>query len=148
VRPSPGFSLVCALAAVMVNAGCGGSSQHIEAPAAPASVGGPGYLERSSNGVAFIQWSRAGNQVAGTFSESYFDPNDPTRFKKQSAKFSGNIEGFTVTLDLDTGSIWTGTLHESRLELGSIDVGAHSRLAFRPASVADYKRALEALTNP
>jgi hypothetical protein len=144
--------VLLAAGAVAALTGCGGLTHQQSAQVARSATSRPndaqgGYLAQTWNGVAFVRFQRIGNAVEGTFSEAYYDPSDPTRLNKQQADFSGTISGSTISMQLDSGSIWTGTVSRSRLTLASLVLGTRSKIRFHAASVAAYKSALAALTS-
>src|SRR5437763_960168 len=76
-------------------------------PSQPASASSQhGFLATASNGALFIQWTRTGDTVRGTLSESYTSQSDPTQAQSESHSFAGVISGSSVTLTLDSGDNW------------------------------------------
>ncbi len=99
----------------------------------------PGYLAYASNGVLFFQWTRTGNTVTGTLSESYTDLSNPAQVSHESHTFTGVINGSSITITLDTGDNWNGTITGSSVTLNT-PPGSDGRISsfdFRPATVAD-----------
>jgi hypothetical protein len=105
----------------------------------------PGYLAYASNGVLFIQWTRAGNTVTGTLAESYADLSNPTQISHESHTFTGVINGSSITITLDSGDNWNGTITGSSVTLNAPpgSNGQISSFTFRPATVADYNAAVQ-----
>jgi len=143
------------MVAALALGGCGGSKAIVPSsgigvsPTAPSTTSvtsreqSPeqtqrGYLSGASNGVLFIQWTRTGGTVTGTFSEAYIDPSSPTQVQTESDSFTGIISGSSVTLNL--GDVhWTGTLNGSTLILNhSASDGSIMTSTFQPATVAEY----------
>ena len=51
-----------------------------------------------------------GDSVRGTLSETYTNPSNPTTPQAESHSFTGIVSGFSITITLDTGDNWNGTL--------------------------------------
>jgi cob(I)alamin adenosyltransferase len=102
-----------------------------------------GFLAIASNGALFIQWTRTGNTVRGTLSEAYRNLSDPTQAQSESHPVTGIISGSSITLTIDSGDNWNGTLEGSRLTLSyANNDGSLKTFDFRPASVDDYNAAV------
>jgi hypothetical protein len=129
------FSAAVLLA--MVASACGSSS--------PTQVG---YLSAPSGnahavvGTAFIQWTRTGNRLQGTFSEAALSPPDLTHLTSSSEAVSGVINGTSITLR--GGPIHaTGTLAGSVLTLNITQTNGTIRtFTFGPGAVSDYNAAV------
>jgi hypothetical protein len=107
----------------------------------------PGYLAVASNGVLFIQWTRAVDTVTGTLSESYTSPSNSAQLTHESDSFTGVVSGNAVTLKLDSGVDWNGTLSGSSVTLSyTANNGTLSTFTFKQASVAAYNSAVSRLT--
>lgn len=107
----------------------------------------PGYLAYASNGVLFIQWTRTGDNVTGTLSESYTDPSDAAHVSHESGSFTGVISGSSVTLTLDNGDNWNRTLTSSGVTLSYTGSdGTLHTFAFSSGTVAEYNAAVEGIT--
>jgi hypothetical protein len=133
------------LVLLALTAGCGSSGQNAASSGSNQSAARlPGYLALSSNGASFIQWQRQGNMVTGKLSESYYDPSKPTELQASAHSFTGSISGSNVSLSLDTGDTWSGSLNGSALTLSyTASDGSVQTLDFRPASAADYNAAVQ-----
>jgi hypothetical protein len=105
----------------------------------------PGYLAYASNGVLFIQWTRAGNAVTGTLAESYTELSNPAQVSHESHTFTGVINGSSITITLDSGDNWNGTVTGSTITLNAplASNGQISSFTFRRATVADYNAAVQ-----
>lgn len=114
-------------------------------PPSPGSTQ-PGFLAYASNGVLFIQWTRTSDTVTGTLSESYTEQSNPAQVTNASHSFTGVISGSSITLTLDSGDNWNGTLTSSALTLSSTaSDGTVSTFTFNTATVADYNNAVAAV---
>lgn len=120
-------------------------------PQPPAAVTQTGFLARASNGALFIQWTRTGSTVTGSFTEAYttscsFGCSSPIELQTERHPFTGVVSGSTVTLTSSLSS-WSasGTLNDSDLTLNLPNSdGTLSPFEFHPASVADYDAAVSA----
>lgn len=141
------------VAVVPLLAGCGGGTPSVQPPAgttAPKPQSVPltestqhGFLARASNGALFVQWTRTGNTVSGTFSEAFTSISDPTQAQSDSHSFTGVISGSSITLTLDSGTNLNGTLQGSQLTLSYPNSdGSLQTFAFTPSSVAAYNAAV------
>ncbi len=109
----------------------------------PPSSANPGFLAHASNGVLFIQWTRTGNSVTGTLSESYTDQANAAQVTNASHSFTGVISGSSITLTLDSGDNWNGTLTNSGVSLSYAGSdGTLHTFAFNNATVDDYNTAV------
>src|SRR6516225_8332629 len=106
------LGLAVALLACVVTAGCG-SGGTATSPVATTPPP-PGYLAHASNGLLFLQWTRAGESVTGSIAASYVDPSDPTKVVNDSTSFTGTVSGESVTLNVvpstSFAATWNGTL--------------------------------------
>lgn len=115
-------------------------------PSSPGSTQ-PGFLAYASNGALFIQWTRTGDTVTGTLSESYTEPSNPAQVTSESHSFTGVISGSSITLTLDSGNNWNGTLSSSALTLSyTASDGTLRTFTFNQATVSDYNNAVAAVT--
>jgi hypothetical protein len=154
-RRVPPLAPSIALAGVFLLSGCGGSSAPAKAPAVTTATSAPqsssataqrGFLALAANGAIFIQWTRTGNTVTGTLSEAYTNLSDPTQPAGESHSFTGIISGSSVTLTIDSGENWNGTLRGSRVTLSyTSSDGSLQTFDFHSASVADYNAAVAAV---
>lgn len=141
---------VCGLVlAVAPLTGCGGGGADVTTtsarPQAETTVSSvqKGYLARAANGVLFIQWTRTDDAVTGTLSMVYANLDDRTEAESASHSFSGIVSGDSVTLTLDSGSNWNGTLDGLGLTLSyTADDGFLQSFNFRSATVDDYNAAV------
>lgn len=122
----------------------------VAAPASPPATtpaeSQPGFFAQASNGVIFIQWTRTGNSVAGTLSESYTTSPNRSQTTNESDSFTGIINGTSITLTLNTGENWNGTLTGSGVTLSyAASGGTLHTFAFSPSTVADYNAAVTAI---
>ena len=107
----------------------------------------PGYLAYASNGVLFIQWTRVGNNVTGTLSESYSDPTNAAEVNHESDTFKGVISGSSVTLTLDDNTNWNGTLTGDGVTLSyTASDGTLHTFPFAKGTVAEYNTAVQGVT--
>ena len=148
---------------VLVVAGCGGSSKPVSPQqiatspetqtttptAASPEASQRGYLAEASNGVLFIQWTRTGNTVTGTLAESYTDVSNPAQVAHSEYTFTGIINGTSITLALDNGDNWTGTLTHSSVTLNTPpdSDGRINSFEFNPATVAEYNTAVDSINS-
>lgn len=135
----------------LLTVGCGGhaassngstSGQSQQPP--PADSSQHGFLALASNGALFIQWTRTGDSVQGTLSEAYTSQSDATQTQSESHSFTGVVSGSNVTLTLDSGVNWNGTLKGSSnvtLSYTGSD-GSLQTFDFHRASVSDYNAAV------
>ncbi len=153
--------LVATLLAVVVAAGCGPAAPPSAAVATPASAptrslsptpeppGPSGWLSVTTDGVAFLTWTRTGDALTGSLTWVRTTPTDPHVPVVVTAAISGMVNGQSVTLSLDpaptTSGTWTGLLDGERLTLTyTTDDGSIATLAFAPGTVEDYNAALGA----
>jgi hypothetical protein len=133
--------------------GCGGhaassngstAGQTQQPQASPADSSQHGFLALASNGALFIQWTRTGDSLQGTLSEAYTSQSDATQSQSESHSFTGVVSGSNVTLTLDSGVNWNGTLKGSSnvtLSYAGSD-GSLRTFDFHQASVSDYNAAV------
>lgn len=116
----------------------------------PAAQGLSGFLATASNGVVFLQWTRAGDALTGSGTTAYTPAGDPTTLKTETAAFTGVVSGSSVTLSYPEGlglsRTWTGAFQGSSLVLSYAAAdGSLSTLTFQPATVAGYNQAFATL---
>lgn len=111
----------------------------------PVVASPPGFLANASNGVLFIQWTRAGNTVTGTLSESYTSQSNAAQVLHDSYSFNGVVSGSSVTLHLDSGENWNGTLGSALTLSYTAADGTLNTFTFNKATVAAYNAAVTQL---
>jgi hypothetical protein len=120
-----------------------GTSAKTQQTGTPSATSQRGFLATASNGALFIQWTRTANTVRGTLSEAYTSLADPTHAQSESHSFTGVISGSSVTLTLDSGTNWNGTLNGSNVTLSYANSdGSLQTFDFHPGSVAEYNAAV------
>jgi len=110
----------------------------------------PGYLAVPTNQVAFIEFTRAGNQISGTVQFAYLSSNG-SQMETNSGPIDGRISGSSVTISdennviTSSGSV-SGEFDGSQLVLAFPQQnGQLAQVVFSPASVSDYNKAAAAL---
>lgn len=143
----------------MVASACGSGSA-IGATSAPigASAGVPsttienpaqadlnGFLAIASNGAVFLQWTRSGDSVSGSVTQTLVSG---MQLQPSSGTFTGVVNSSSVTLTFSAGfgQTWNGTLNGNQLLLSyAASDGSLGTLTFTPATVADYNSAVAQL---
>ncbi len=78
------------------------------------------FVGKASNSVIFVEWTREGSRLEGTFRQALIKPGDPTTVDENAAPLSGTVSGSDVTLRIGgelLGRTMTGKLDGSTLEL-------------------------------
>ena len=92
-------ALIVGTASIVVS-GCGPFGSSESAPT--------GYLTHGSDAAVFLQWlqwTRVGDSLTGTWTEAYIHPSDPTQVHALQQNVSGTINGSSVTLTFGSGTI-------------------------------------------
>ena len=109
----------------------------------PAEPVATGLLARAGNGVLFIQWTRTPTAVDGTLTSVYTSTDDPTQLHTNTNSFTGIVSGSSVTLTMDTGTKWIGTLNGRNATLSfTASDGTISSWTFTPATTDEYNQAV------
>jgi hypothetical protein len=134
-------------AASIIVSGCGPFGSSESAPT--------GYLTHGSDAAVFLQWTRVGDSLTGTWTEAYIHPSDPAQVHALQQNVSGSIDGSSVTLTFGSGTIEalsgkvvTGTFSSSDLTLSYPTPngnGSLSAVTFSPSDVGGYNAAVRNL---
>jgi hypothetical protein len=108
-----------------------------------------GYLSADSSGVMYVQWTRSGDTISGSLTQSSLQSG---KIKAQNDAFTGTISGSGVTLVFGQGSgvntNITGTFSSSQLSLSFPQTdGSMSQVDLAAASLSDYNLAVGVLQN-
>lgn len=115
-------------------------------PPTPPGSTQPGFLAYASNGALFIQWTRTGGRVSGTYSQSFTPQGDPSHVTHESDSFTGSVSGSSVTLTLDNGTNLNGTLSGDTITLTQTNSnGTLATFTFHNSTVAAYNAAVSQL---
>jgi hypothetical protein len=145
--------------ALLVLAGCGGSSTSTGAASAPSTAPSPppaagsvpsgaaSYVGQASNAEVFIQWTRSGDTLTGSLQEALRKERGSNEVESSSTAFTGAIAGNGLTLTLNQGLGTTkalvGELHGQGFTMTFPGIEhALSSIAFVPGTVADYNHAV------
>jgi hypothetical protein len=102
-----------------------------------------GYVGANAQEAAFIQWTRSGNQLVGSFEDTNIDSSDDTQIDTNSSGFTGVVSGSAITLvftqALGGATNLSGTLsaHQVTLDVPNGD-GTLVSDTFSPSTVAAY----------
>lgn len=131
-------TVLLALLAALVVAGCGGSDD-----------GTHSYLGEPRNGVIYVTWNRAGDDVTGGLTQALLDATTNVVSTKR-VSFTGKVNDSGVALQLaqgfGTSTTLTGTLDGDKLTLqypGQADNVIE--ISFKKATAADFNTALAGL---
>jgi hypothetical protein len=119
--------------------------QHPQPPATtePTPTGASGLLAEASNGVLFIQWTLTSTEAQGTLTEAYTDTTDPTKATTESHPFHGIVSGKNITITLNDGTNWNGTLDGKNVTLSVTAAdGTVRTFTFTPGTTTDYNAAV------
>jgi hypothetical protein len=149
--------LVLALIAVYAagaikNNGTGSSSPSVSAPVAKGAeeTNGPAsFIGHASNAVVFVQWTRAGSNVTGSFREAILKTG-ALSLEDADHAFTGVIDGKGLTLNLHgalgENTAYVGEVKESGFALTVPGQGSNLiTIDFEPGEVSGYDEATKQL---
>jgi hypothetical protein len=111
--------------------------------ASAASSKQSGYVGGNAQEAAFIQWTRSGNQLVGSFADTSIDSSDDTQIDTASSGFTGVVSGSAITLvfaqALGGATNLSGTLSARQVTL-DVPNGDGTLVSdtFLPSTVAAY----------
>jgi hypothetical protein len=143
------------LAAIVVLAGCGGSTATTTSTSAPESTattsipaGSASYVGQATNAEILVQWTRAGNALSGSLQEALRKEPGSDEVVSSSRAFTGTVAGNGLTLTLPEGLGTTkalvGTVSGNGFTM-TFPAEGHELLSltFVPGTVADYNHAVK-----
>lgn len=130
-------AVVCVVVAGVGIASCGDGSE------GAGSEGPAGFLSHEGGTAVFVQWTRAGDDVSGTFSEA---TQPEGGFRQASAPFKGTVRDGSVMLQIRSGVATlpiNGRLDGDTLELTIPRQGGALTRRLTSASKDDYTKAMQ-----
>jgi len=129
-----------AIGLLILLAGCGASSKSREAS-------GPGaFIGHGSNGVLFVQWTRASGSVTGSLRETIEKRGGRGVSAGEGKSFTGVINGQGLSLQIAGGETLVGQFSGSAFSLSVPgNGGGLTTVQFSPGTVAEYDEGVHQL---